>query len=225
MIYYAVRVGRKPGIYTNWAECFICISGYKNAEFKKFKTEEEAIKYIQKPIVKPNKSQKLDYIEQIDYTEQINKENMYIYTDGSCINNGYKNAKAGIGIYFGENDQRNISDKFTDNPSNQRAELYAIIKAILLLKTQEINTKNIIIYTDSMYSINCIKKWSKNWIKNGWQTKNKKPVKNQDLIKLAYNLVHKNKIFLKHIKAHTYKNDEHSIGNSIADKLAFNGAS
>ena len=26
-----------------------------------------------------------------------------IYTDGACINNGKKNAKAGIGIYISEN--------------------------------------------------------------------------------------------------------------------------
>lgn len=218
MIYYAVRIGRKPGIYTDWAKCFISISGYKNAAFKKFKSEQEAIDYINSP----NKSvtKEKDY----QHIHSKSKKLMYIYTDGSCINNGYKNAKAGIGVYFGKDDTRNISEKFTTRPSNQRAELYAIIRAILLLTPTEIKTKKNIIYTDSMYSINCVERWCKNWIKNGWQTKNKKTVKNQDLIKQLYILVNKNKIYLNHIKAHTGKSDIHSIGNSIADKLALNGA-
>ena len=28
-----------------------------------------------------------------------------IYTDGACSNNGRANAKAGLGVYFGNNDQ------------------------------------------------------------------------------------------------------------------------
>ena len=218
MIYYAVLIGRQPGIYTDWAKCFINISGYKNAVFKKFKSEKEAIEYINSS----NKSVTKDTHYQ--HIHSKSKKLMYIYTDGSCINNGYKNAKAGIGVYFGKDDTRNISEKFTTRPSNQRAELYAIIRAILLLTPTEIKTKKNIIYTDSMYSINCVERWCKNWIKNGWQTKNKKTVKNQDLIKQLYILVNKNKIYLNHIKAHTGKSDIHSIGNSIADKLALNGA-
>ena len=29
-----------------------------------------------------------------------------VFTDGACSNNGKPNAKAGLGVYFGENDQR-----------------------------------------------------------------------------------------------------------------------
>ena len=34
-----------------------------------------------------------------------------VFTDGSCSNNGRKNAKAGFGVYFGENDPRNVSKR------------------------------------------------------------------------------------------------------------------
>ena len=40
--YYAVRQGRKPGIYRTWAECKAQVDGYKNAEYKGFATMEEA---------------------------------------------------------------------------------------------------------------------------------------------------------------------------------------
>jgi len=44
--YYAVRKGRKPGIYNSWDECSENVTGFKGAEFKSFKTPEEAEKYI-----------------------------------------------------------------------------------------------------------------------------------------------------------------------------------
>jgi ribonuclease HI len=35
----------------------------------------------------------------------------YVYTDGSCKRNGKTNPDAGIGIYFGDDDNRNVSRK------------------------------------------------------------------------------------------------------------------
>lgn len=142
---------------------------------------------------------------------------LIIYTDGACTNNGKINAKAGIGIYI-EN-MYNISEKIKGKQTNQRAELYAILKALQLIIIK--NYTNIIIYTDSQYSINCITKWVKNWVKNEWHDKNHKPVKNKDLIEPIYNICKINShIIFKHILAHTNKQDEHSLGNSKADLLA-----
>ena len=44
--YYAVKIGKNPGIYSNWAECEKQVKGYPNAQFKKWKTREEAEAYI-----------------------------------------------------------------------------------------------------------------------------------------------------------------------------------
>lgn len=44
--FYAVRKGRKPGIYQTWPECQEQVKGYKGAQYKSFKTEEEAKEYI-----------------------------------------------------------------------------------------------------------------------------------------------------------------------------------
>ena len=208
--YYAVRVGKKRGIYTSWMDCLNNIRGYKNAEFKQFNNEQDA----------------LTYLEYSDKNMSSNgfERKVHIYTDGSCINNGKVNVSAGIGIYFSKNDPRNLSAKFLNKPSNQRAELYAIIKAITLLTDWELNNKKIIIYTDSQYSIFCIEKWYQQWVKNGWKTKKNKNVKNKKLIKQLHTLVKTNHILLKHIRSHTNKNDIHSIGNSKADQLAIKGA-
>ena len=49
--WYAVRKGRKPGIYTSWAECKSQTERFGCAIFKSFKTKEEAQQFIN-----PNKT-------------------------------------------------------------------------------------------------------------------------------------------------------------------------
>lgn len=144
---------------------------------------------------------------------KIDNNKLYIYTDGACPNNGRKNSKCGIGIHF-SNDIEDISEKLDiEEPTNNKAELIAILKA--LEKIDGID-KDIEIYSDSKYSINCIEVWYPNWIKEN-KLKDKK---NIDIIEKIYPLYKKNNIKFNHIYAHTNKGDIHSIGNSIADKLA-----
>ena len=58
------------------------------------------------------------------------KGHVVVYTDGACSNNGYANAKAGIGVWWGENDPRNISEPLAGRATNNRAEIWAAVKAI-----------------------------------------------------------------------------------------------
>lgn len=44
--YYAVKVGRKPGIYLNWDDCKKQVHGFPGAIYKKWKMREEAEKYL-----------------------------------------------------------------------------------------------------------------------------------------------------------------------------------
>ncbi len=44
--YYAVRSGRKPGIYRSWDDCKAQVMGYPAAVYKKFKTEDEALAFL-----------------------------------------------------------------------------------------------------------------------------------------------------------------------------------
>ena len=44
--YYAVKVGRRPGIYRTWDECKKNVHGYKGAIFKGFVTQEEAERFM-----------------------------------------------------------------------------------------------------------------------------------------------------------------------------------
>ena len=40
--YYAVRIGKTPGIYTSWEDCKAQVTGYKGAIFKGFEEKKDA---------------------------------------------------------------------------------------------------------------------------------------------------------------------------------------
>lgn len=128
-----------------------------------------------------------------------------IYTDGACSGN------PGIGgwgaILISGQHKKEISD-YSDNTTNNRMELTAVIKSLEVLK----EPCEIDIFTDSKYVHNGITQWIINWKKNNW-----KKVKNTDLWqqldKLVIDLGHK-------INWHWVKGHNGDYFNEIADKLA-----
>jgi ribonuclease HI len=141
--------------------------------------------------------------------------NIDVYTDGSCIHNGKPNAKAGIGVYFGENDSRNVSKRVIGKQSNNTGELTAIITALTILKSEIQSGEKVVIHTDSEYSIKCMTTYGRKLEKKGFL----EPVPNIDLIKQGLSLLRPNVSF-HHVFSHTGKQDAHSIGNERADALA-----
>ena len=145
--------------------------------------------------------------------------NIVVYTDGACSNNGKKAAKCSIGIHFSENNTIKFKDVSRSlnvpTPTNNIAELTAIKEAIQIIEANNIESY-IHLYTDSEYSLNVLTKWYPQWLEKN-KLSGKKNIK---LIEETFKLYDRNPIFIHHIKAHTGYKDEHSIGNSIADKLA-----
>ncbi len=141
----------------------------------------------------------------------------YVYTDGACSKNGSKYAKSGIGIFFGENDQRNVSRTIDGKQTNNTAELTAIIETFDIIKEDIESGMNIGIVSDSNYAILCATKYGAKMFKTNWNV----DIPNKTLVKKCYELYkdHTNVKFI-HIMAHTGKDDIHSIGNKNADKLA-----
>ena len=182
---------------------------------------------IQKPEIVPIQKPEIQKISKLMSETKI----VNVYCDGSTFNNGKKNASGGIGVYFGVNDKRNISEPFTrDIPTNQKTELYAMTKTLqileLMIKNDPSSCYQFHIYSDNEYTINCITKWVPGWIKTNWKTKKSLPVKNVELIKTLYGLYckHRNQYHIHHVFGHTGKKDIHSIGNDHADLLAKGGS-
>jgi ribonuclease HI len=124
-----------------------------------------------------------------------------------------------------------IKETKDNKVTNQVCELLACISALeTVITTRVIGKKEIIIYTDSMYVINSITLWAKNWKKNDWKRADNKPIQNFELIKKLYYLAKNLKVGFKHVKAHTSPPDKDSdeyfewYGNYMADKLAVQGS-
>jgi ribonuclease HI len=228
MTFYAVANGRTIGIFLNWNDCNNSVKKYKNALYKKFNTKEEAdnfIKVNEKNIDDMNNNiQNHNIISFFDNIIVNSKDDnivfnpdYYVYTDGACSNNGKDNALAGIGIFFGINDNRNISKKIEGKQTNNTAELSAIIETYHIIENDILNGKKIAIVSDSEYAIKCVSSYGEKCYKKCWNV----DIPNKDLVKIAYEM-YKDKLNIQfiHIKAHTNNTDIHSFGNDNADKLA-----
>ena len=148
-----------------------------------------------------------------------------IYIDGSCIHNGSPNAIAGYGVYFKADDERNEYARVVGKQTNNTGELTAFIRAVEKMQDELTKTppvKKINIYTDSEYVIKCAGAYGDRLFKNDWKTTEGKVPPNLKLLQRIREIYkpYKKHISLNHIKAHTGFDDEHSIGNAEADRLA-----
>ena len=152
---------------------------------------------------------------------------MIIFTDGSFIKRK-TGQLAGYGIHFPNKEFPDISQNFVLSPlTNQRAELFAIYTAIRMISERWPDySGEIIIFSDSDYCIKSLTIWIHDWKKKLWKTASGKKVMNLDIIQPIDDLMSKfkGKIIFKHVFSHTGKHDFASVGNSIADKLATDGA-
>ena len=225
-MFYSVNKGFKPGLYDNWKECEKNVKGYPEAKFKKFKNKKDAEYFLINGQDPPKYKEYTNEIKNNRNTEKYQiPPGINVFTDGSRIlkeNNFY----GGYGIYFGDNDERNKCEPYTDGEiTNNRAELFAILESLNILK-KEIEEKKIInIFTDSEYSLKSVTEWYKKWEKENWKDKDGNIRKNIDYIIPISSILENNKnINIKHIYSHTGKKDFMSIGNEKADNLAVNGA-
>ncbi|KAJ3043759.1 hypothetical protein HDV00_004165 [Rhizophlyctis rosea] len=141
-----------------------------------------------------------------------------VYTDGSCLGNGQKGARAGLGIWYGADDERNIFERLPGRvQTNNRAEVLAAIRAIQTAPPDHFLT----IHSDSKYMRDGITKWMAGWKKNGWKTAAGKDVVNQDLWRRLDKLrnSYKGQLAFKYVRAHVG-----IPGNEGADYLANRGA-
>ena len=231
MVFYAVANGNSIGIFYNWKDCSESVKGFKGSVYKKFDTKEEADNFILLNQTNNNGNGNIDSIDinipSIESTPtaaaapKLKKEfipDYYVYTDGACSNNGRNTASAGLGIFFGVNDPRNLSQRIQGKQTNNTAELTAIIRVYSMIEMDIINGKKVAIVSDSEYAIKCATTYGKKCDKVDWNL----DMPNKELVKLAYT-IYKDKsknIKFIHINAHTGKQDVHSIGNDNADRLA-----
>ena len=145
-----------------------------------------------------------------------------IFTDGACLHNGKKNAKASWAVVIPSHPEFDTGARLEGKlQTNNRAELTAIIEAYRIADLIDATgLKQLKVYTDSELAINSLTKWLKGWKRNGWKTKDRQDVSNKDLLEKLDWLMAKRKTVFQHVRAHTGKDDYMSKNNEKADLLA-----
>jgi len=97
-----------------------------------------------------------------------------IFTDGACKGNP---GPGGWGVVIRAGTREKELSGGEPLTTNNRMELMAAIKGLQALT----RPCRVALYTDSNYVRDGITKWTRGWIRNGWKTADRKPVKNADL--------------------------------------------
>ncbi|MCL1911068.1 MAG: ribonuclease HI [Leptospirales bacterium] len=121
---------------------------------------------------------------------------IYLYTDGACSGNPGPGGWAAV-IKDGSSDTEfSGGDK---NTTNNKMELTAVIEGLSRIEKDSAVT----VITDSEYVKNGITQWIFNWIKNGWKTASKQPVKNKELWVSLLELTKERKVTWQWVRGHS----------------------
>ena len=137
----------------------------------------------------------------------------YAYTDGACSGNP---GPGGWGVLLqakeGESVLKERELKGGDaDTTNNRMELLAAISALEALGRDT----TITVVTDSAYVKNGVTSWIHGWKRNGWKTKDRKPVKNAELWQRLDEAQKRHAVTWKWVKGHAGHPE-----NERADELA-----
>lgn len=131
-----------------------------------------------------------------------------IHSDGGCHGNPGPGGWAAV-LEHGKH-RKELSGGVPAT-TNNRMELQAAIEAFGVLK----EPCEVEFYTDSEYVKNGVTAWVYNWKRNGWRTKSKQPVKNEDLWRALDAQASRHKVVWHWLKGHAGH-----AGNERCDQLA-----
>lgn len=198
MKFYAVKVGRNPGIYTVWSECEQQVKGHSGAIFKSFKTIIEAKAFMGELdiFIKGVTSSSEATEPEEKASSSQNARATVFYTDGTydAPNNG--GAAVDVTqqkVYYASMDGKRYFD-------SNRGELLGIYLAL------KCSNGDVIIHSDSATSINILS--------HGYTAK-----KNLDLIEPIRALMSGRSVSFMYVKAYSG-----IVYNELADKYAAQAA-
>ncbi|RMH31435.1 MAG: hypothetical protein D6690_16335 [Nitrospirae bacterium] len=145
--YYAVRQGRRPGIYSSWEQCKAQVDRYPGAEYKAFSSLEDAKAFLaastapaahlkSAPVrTKPRKSKPLGAV--------------HIWVDGACIQEPTGKRRIGWAYVIVHNGTELHRESGQDIPvdsarhRNVAGEIMAVLKALTWCRAHGITTVTI----------------------------------------------------------------------------------
>ncbi len=142
------------------------------------------------------------------------KSKVIIYTDGACSGNPGSGGYGTILVHTdsdGIKHEKEISCGYKMTTNNQM-EILAVIAGLEALKKE----CDVVVYSDSKYVVDAFNNnWIDGWVKKGWKTAGKSPVKNVELWKRLLKAMELHNVQFIWVKGHA----GHEY-NERCDKLA-----
>jgi len=135
--------------------------------------------------------------------------NVDIHTDGACSGNPGPGGWGAV-LRYGRH-LKELHGGEVGPTTNNRMELTAAIEALEALT----RPATVRLHTDSIYLRDGVTKWMPGWRRNGWQTSERKPVKNVDLWQRLSAAIQRHTIEWIWVRGHAG-----DPGNERADALA-----
>jgi ribonuclease HI len=139
-------------------------------------------------------------------------QHVEIATDGACKGNP---GKGGWGVVLRMGSTEKELSGGEAHTTNNRMEMMAAIQGLKALT----RPCRVTLSTDSRYVMDGLTKWIHGWMKNGWKTADRKPVKNADLWQELLAAAKPHQVKWVWVKGHAGHPD-----NERADKLASDAA-
>ncbi|MCD6366543.1 MAG: ribonuclease H family protein [Bacteroidales bacterium] len=151
--FYVVWKGKIPGVYTSWDECQQQIKGFKDAQFKSFKTRDSAELAFSKPYEQTDAKDKRAQISNLylDFKDEIEWNSICV--DAACSGNPGPMEYQGIDL---QSQQVVFHAGPYDDATNNIGEFLAVVHALAYFKQQKFTDKAI--YSDSAVAIGWVKK-------------------------------------------------------------------
>lgn len=146
--------------------------------------------------------------------------NVTIYTDGAARGNPGRGGYGAVLRYTAPSGKEHVLElsRGYERTTNNRMELMAAIAALEVL-TRPCTVE---LHSDSQYVVNAFNKhWVDGWIKRGWKTAAKKPVKNPDLWKRLLKAMEPHDVTFRWVKGHvghTFNERCDQLATSAADE-------
>ena len=190
MGYYAVKSGRKVGVFLTWSECEEQVKGFKGAEYKKFNTLNEAESFV--GITSSE-------------NELVEDSNIVFFVDGS-FNEKTKNV--GYGLVLIIDDEVIIKDLGTTHPHEETSLRNVLGEIPGAIKATDIALANGYKEITIVYDYVGIEKWAK----GEWNAKNE--------VTKFYKNIMKNRMKYMKINFRKVKSHSNDKWNDEADRLA-----
>ena len=208
--FYAVKKGKKPGVYKTWPDCQKQVKGFSGAVYKSFASLEEAETFIgsgSATVSKTQQGEEIRWLNKDATSERVGADTMSVYVDGSYDKKSGYFGYGGVVLYQ-DTEKTYKGGRNTEGLAKMRnvaGEIIAAMHAVKIARNAGANC--VVIYHDYMGIAE--------WALKSWQAKNEHTKAYQ-----AFMQEQANDLIIGFVKVQAHTGNRY---NEEADQLAKDG--